>query len=112
MRTGLQHRTTFDRGAGPPHTKTLDRYTNDRIGAVDMRYVLTAVTYVVSFIVVAAFTFGALMALANSSYVPWLVAHDLDGLFIGVVGWGTVLVVPALLAWFVWKRLGKKVVPQ
>ena len=73
-----------------------------------MRYLLTAAAYLTAFVVVAAFTFGALMALANSPHVPWFVAHALDGAFLLIVGWAAVLILPALIAAYVWKRLGKK----
>ena len=77
-----------------------------------MRYLLTAAAYVAAFVVVAAFTFGALMGLANSPHVAWLVSYGLDGVVLVIVGWVVVLVLPVLVARYVWNRLGRKALPH
>lgn len=67
-----------------------------------MRVFLTALTYVVSFALVAVVAFFSVLIIAgpHSGMLPgWLEAVVL------VLGWVLVLLVPALAARFVWRRL-------
>ena len=70
-----------------------------------MKILLTLITYVASLVVTALLTFAALMGLANSSAVPALVARALDGGLLLLFAWAIVLIVPAWVAWRVWRRL-------
>lgn len=72
-----------------------------------MKLLLALLAYIASLLVTAVLTFGALMALANSSAVPALVAHALDGGILLVFAWAIVLILPAWVSWRVWRRLHK-----
>ncbi len=71
-----------------------------------MRILATAVVYLLSLALVAIAIFFAVLVLAgpHSDLLPgWL------GVFVLGVGWLAVLLLPALIAYRVWRRLGVEV---
>ena len=68
------------------------------------RIVLTAVTWLVSLVAVAAVTFVVVIVLAGPH--AGLLPHFLE-VAILVLGWLSILVVPICLASRVWRRMGR-----
>lgn len=74
-----------------------------------MKYIATAVVYIVTLAVVAVLSFFTVLVLAgpHAEILPsWLEP------VVFVIGWLAVLVLPVLVARLVWRRYGRSVQPN